>query len=66
MRVVLAIDPRGPNSRQVLERCSYSVQGRAAHGLVLRTAHGDAMRGDQHNLIIGHRTTRRLALTPEK
>lgn len=76
MRIVLAIAPGGLKlaagaGALLIERTAHPLadfteQGRAAHGLVLRAAHGDTMRGDQHNLIIGHHTTRRLALTPEK
>ena len=41
-------------------------QGDATRRLVLGAAHGDAVRSDQHHLIVRHAATGRLAFTPKE
>ena len=76
MRVVLAIDPGGLEfaagagalfiKRTAHPLANFPQQGVTTRGFAFRATHGNTVRGDQHNLIVRHQTTGRLALPPEK
>jgi hypothetical protein len=74
--IVLAINPRGiklstRTGALLIKRTTHAFthftgKPDATRRFCIRAAHRHSMRRNQHHLIIGHNTTRRLALTPKK
>lgn len=74
--IVFAINPRGiklatRTGALLIERTTdafthFTGKPDATRRFCIRATHRHSMRRNQHHLIIGHNTTRRLALTPKK
>jgi hypothetical protein len=74
--IVLAINPRGiklatRTGALLIERTTdafthFTGKPDATRRFCIRATHRHPVRRNQHHLIIGHNTTRRLALTPKK